>query len=509
MSARGPGWNVAALFVLLAAVVPAVLWPGDNLWTNDEPRLIANAWHANAAWHPAWGGLWGNFGIRYGPLPTHIYQLLLCLTHDPLVLAALRGGLCAGVTAGSILWIARSAGLSPWFAGAVLVAPPVLQFHRLLWDASFTIPLGTFALGSLAAYVRHGTARWLVATVTGSAFLATIHPQALPLVVAVIGLLLWKHRPALRRHRRPLGIALGVFSALHVAYFTKFVYEIAQRFGGAVATGYPSGKAPHVAVLAPFLGGRLLAAPQDAYAPAGPDAWMQMLTTIIYPLCWAGIALAAWRVWHHWKNRASEIPGDGALPASANAVRETLALVSLATVILQGLLFAAMRVPSGAQYFFGTFAAHVCLAWLAVEAMPRAWMRVVTTAAYGLAGAWLSFHGMWTAHRDGCPVEPVQPTLGQQFSLAQTLSRHDSPMVFSDVPHLQNYPQGVRSLMLLMPQSPGKKGARISVTQRTGAGAKRGDFDTREFGDAAVLPESAKPIDVTPLPEGWFPPPSR
>ena len=490
---------------MLAAVIPAMLWPGDNLWTNDEPRLIANAWHSNAAWHPAWGGLWGNFGIRYGPLPTQIYQFLLCLTHDPLVLAALRGAIASAVTAGSLLWLARSAGMSPWFAGAVLVAPPVLQFQRLLWDASFTIPLGALALAALAASLRDGTRRSLVTTITSAAFLATIHPQALPLSGAIVGFLLWKHRPALRRHWKPICGALAIFLALNAVFFGQLVHLIFTRLTGAVVSGYPGGKAPHVAILAPFLGGRLLAAPADAYPSTGPDAWMQMLTSIIYPLCWAGIAIAAWRAWQRWKNRATEIPGTDALPAPASAVRESLALIALATVIMQGLLFAAMRVPSGAQYFFGTFAAHVCLAWLAVEALPRLWMRGAITAAYGIAGAWLSFHSMWTAHRDGCPVEPMQPTLGQQAALAHWLSEYDSPLVFSDVPHLQDYPQGVRSLMLLMPPLSGKKGARILVTQKPGADTKRGDFDMRELGETEAIPESAKPIVITPLPEGWYP----
>ena len=505
MSTREPRWKFTELLVMLIAVVPAMLWPGDNLWTNDEPRLIANAFHSNAAWHPAWGGLWGNFGIRYGPLPTHIYQLLLCLTHDPLVLAALRGALASAVTAGSLLWLARSAGMSPWFAAAALITPPVLQFQRLLWDASFTIPLGAFVLAAFAAFVRGGNVRSLVATITGAAFLATIHPQALPLSGAVCGFLLWENRPALLRHRKPLGIALGIFLALHAAFFGKFVYEVAQRLGGAVASGYPSGKAPHIAILSPVLGGRLLAAPQDAYAPTGPDAWMQMLTTIIYPLCWIGIALAAWHAWRLWKNRAQPAHENETAAAATQRVRETLAAVAFATVVMQGVLFAAMRVPSGAQYFFGAFAAHVCLAWLAVEALPWLWLRGAVTAAYGFAGAWLSLHSMWTAHRDGSPVEPMQPTLGQQATLVRTLAQYDSPAVFSDMPHLQNYPQGVRSLMLLMPHSSGKKGARIFVTHRTGADAKRGDFFTRELGETEMLPASAKPIDITPLPEGWYP----
>ena len=230
-----------------------------------------------------------------------------------------------------------------------------------------------------------------------------------------------------------------------------------------------------------------------------------MLTTIIYPLCWAGIALCAWHAWRLWKNRALLALESDAAPANTRRVRETLAAVTFATVVMQGLLFAAMRVPSGAQYFFGTFAAHVCLAWIAIEALPRVWLRGAVTATYGIAGTWLSFHSMWAAHRDGSPIEPMQPTLGQQTALAQTLSQYDSPAVFSDVPHLQNYSQGVRSLMLLLPQSSGKKGTRILITQRTGTDAKRGDLAVRELTDSEAMPHSAKPIDITPLPEGWYP----
>ena len=461
--------------------------------------------------------MWGNFGIRYGPFPTQLYQLLLCLTHDPLALAALRGGICAVITAASLLWLARSANFSPWFAGALLVAPPVLHFQRLMWDASFTIPLGALALAALAAHLRRGGGKCLVTSLTSSAFLATVHPQALPLAVAIGALIFWKHRPALRRNWKPLRITLAVFLALNAVFFGQLSQLIVTRLSGAVAAGYPGGDAPHVATLAPFLGGRLLAAPPDAM-PGGlaelfhkngialtTDAWMQLLSSLIYPLCWVGIALAGWRAWFHWKNRGAQIPGDNSVPAPAPAVRESLALVVLATVIMQGLLFAAMRVPSGAQYFFGTFAAHACLAWLAVEALPRAWMRAATTAAIGLAGAWISFHGMWITHRDGSHVEPMQPTLGTQFALVQTLNRYSAPAVFTDAPHFQQYAQGVRALRLLLPPATGKAGARLLITHVISPDGRRDEFDVRELDSAESIPASATPMDITPLPENWYP----
>ena len=492
---------------MLLAVIPAALWPGDNLWTNDEPRLIANAWHANDTWHPAWGGLWGNFGIRYGPLPTQIYQILLLLTHDPILLAGLRGGLCAGVTAASLLWIARSAGLSPWFAGAVIVAPYVLEFHRLLWDASFTIPLGTFMLGAFAAFLRKETGSKFVATLVSAAFLSTIHPQALPLSVPVIGFLIWKYGPEFRRPRRPLLIALCIFVALNAAFFVELGYIIFQRIGGAVASGYPGGKPAQVAMLAPFLGGKLLSAPLPEWAPMEGLFWVRILSALAYPLCWAGIAIAAGRVCRHWRNAGWPARGVTS-PGSAEGVREALAWVCFATVIIQGGLFAATRVPAGPQYFFGTFAAHVFLAWLAVSAMPKAWMRTATTAAYGLGGAWLSFYGAWITHQEGPSVRPSQPKLGSQAALAEKLSGYGSVEAFTDVPHLWHYAQGVRSLRLLLP-SGGKEHARLLITDRGRPRGRAIDFEVQELSAGESVPMAAKPVDLAPLPAGWFPPPSN
>jgi hypothetical protein len=138
----------------LAALLPVVLWPGDVSWLIDEPRLIANAFYFNQDQIPAHTGLFGNFGVPYGPVPTQIYQLLLAITHNPLALVVLRGLLCAGLTSLGLLWLARTLGLRGWFAAAILVSPNIVAFHRILWDASFTIPLGTLALAGLADFLQ-------------------------------------------------------------------------------------------------------------------------------------------------------------------------------------------------------------------------------------------------------------------------------------------------------------------------------------------------------------------
>src|SRR5687767_5630578 len=77
---RGIAWALVVTLTLAAAVVPAVLWVGDISWLQDEPRLLAKAWHANARGMMETQGLNGNFGVPYGPLPTQIYQVLLLIT---------------------------------------------------------------------------------------------------------------------------------------------------------------------------------------------------------------------------------------------------------------------------------------------------------------------------------------------------------------------------------------------------------------------------------------------
>jgi hypothetical protein len=114
---------------------------GDVSFLIDEPRLLAMAWHANHDGVLATTGLAGNFGVRYGPLAVQVYQALLLITHDPYALVILRGLLCGGVTAFGLLWLARTLKFPAWFAVAVLVAPLIVTYQRVLWDASFALPV--------------------------------------------------------------------------------------------------------------------------------------------------------------------------------------------------------------------------------------------------------------------------------------------------------------------------------------------------------------------------------
>ena len=146
--------TLLGVFLVLLSMLPLVLWPEDVSWCIDEPRLVAAAWHANNDGHLAAHGLYGNFGVCYGPVPTQIYQLLLAITHDPGTVVLLRALLTAAITGASLLWLGRALNLPCWFAAAVLVSPQITNYHRILWDASFTIPIGALALAAFVNFAR-------------------------------------------------------------------------------------------------------------------------------------------------------------------------------------------------------------------------------------------------------------------------------------------------------------------------------------------------------------------
>jgi hypothetical protein len=176
---------------------------------------------------------------------------------------------------------------------------------------------------------------------------------------------------------------------------------------------------------------------------------------------------------------------------------------------MQGVLCAVMRVPSEEQYFFGTFAAHVSLGWLALEALRAVVLRTAVLAAWGIATAWLGLYSIVFVHLHGLPGDSPRPSLAAQVETARSLGEYVAPKVFTDVAQLQRYPQGIRTLRLLTPLPERKTGARLLVTHRVEPDVRPGALEVRELAGTDPLPPSATPFDITPLPAGWFPDPAR
>ena len=125
--------NIAFVAAMLLVCLLPAIWPGDAPWTNDEPHLLAAALDANSAHRPAAMGLYGSYGVPYGPLPTQIYQVLLLVTHNPVWLVGIRGVLTMSVTALALLWLAQHATAAEvvYPGGAGVAVPVALQPHAV------------------------------------------------------------------------------------------------------------------------------------------------------------------------------------------------------------------------------------------------------------------------------------------------------------------------------------------------------------------------------------------
>jgi hypothetical protein len=459
----------------------------------DEPRLIANAWHANHDGQLAVGGLYGNFGIRYGPLATQIYQLLLLITHDPYTLVVLHVLLCAGGTGFALLWLARSLSLPGWLVAGVLISPYVAAYQRVLWDASFAMPVGVLALASFADFLRKQHAWSLRVCVVASVLAPTIHPQSLPLAVPILGWLAWQHRAALWRDRRALCIAGLIVLVFDGFYFVQFAGQVFARLSGSVQKGYPGGGSHLASALAPFLGGRLLCGGDylEKLAPVISPEWLhvsaQACAMLFYPLAWLGIGVSACSAWNAIRMQR------------VRTARESVTLVLLVAMLLQALLFGAMRIPAAPQYYFGTFALQALAALLGVSALRRWQIGPVLGGLYVLGSAILTIEATISIHQHGYE-RPKWPTLSTSVNIARQLNAFSDTQALTNVAVYKKAPQALRTLRLLLPPA-------AAATRRMSGHLFITDIVT-ELSRDAEPPPGSDAIDVTPLPKNWVPNPS-
>jgi hypothetical protein len=337
-----------------------------------------------------------------------------------------------------------------------------------------------------------------------SVLVPMIHPQGLPLFLPLAGYLLWKERAALWADRKALA-ALGLaVLLLHGLYLWHAVQELAGRLGGSVEKGYPNGASRWVSALAPLLGGNLLTGFDFAEAiarPPGPG-WLVEATKwasrLVYPLIWLGIGITLWR--------AAAGQRAGAPPEP----RDRVALIAVAGLAAQALIFGLMRVPAGAQYFFGTFALHALMAWIGVDWLGRRPIGAAAGAVYGTACAFITIGGMWTVHTHG--YERTQwTTLSDSVAVAKALNRFSDTRAHTDVALYQRFPQPIRTVRLLLPPAPGdsqRHSGRLLITRRAADGSDAQRVALAELPPGTPPPADSQPMEVMPLPRGWVPDPS-
>jgi hypothetical protein len=506
-------WLAASVVTVLAAVIPAVLWVGDISFMQDEPRLLAKAFHANARHTIEAKGLNGNFGVPYGPLPTHVYQILLLFTHDPIKVAGIHAALITFVTAISLLWLARTLRLNPWFATAVVLAPYVWNFQRLMWDANYAMPIGCLAMAAYASFVRTGKGAPLLTAITSSIALAFIHPQDLPVLAPILMHVLWRYPRALAKHYAGIAIILGVTFALNFAYFREAYYAVAWQLDHhTMRSAYPGQeKATRSgSLLKPLLGGTILGgevyARDDSRLVERPQLVRiaQIASNLSYPLIWLGIVAMIVRLCRRGRDPDDEDQHD----ASLAKTQRTIFAIALAGLVLQMLLYGVMRMPALPQYFFGTLILHILFAWVGVEALRRVRLNWVALVLYGVGCAYLTFASAEYIHRVGYARHTYRPSLADQVTVARELNRYADEAVLTDVQLFKSHPQSIRSLRLLLPPKPGEAqttSGRLMVRHSSGPTGNDSRIELIELEPGTPLPFDAEVLEVTPLPKDWQP----
>ena len=519
--------RIAFCAFLLAACALPLICPGDVPFVSDEPHLIAAALRANREGRLAPVGLYGSFGVPYGPLPTQLYQLLLLVSHDPVILVLLRAFACTATTAGALLWLARTLRLTPWFVPAVLLSPFLWHFNRLLWDNTFAIPVGALLVAAYADFLKTAAGRSLVAAFACTLALVSIHLMTAPLVAAFGGHMLWRHRAAMWKHR--LGIAcvllIGAISTYGFAARTvrRAVVRMEERravsASGRPATPAVNGTAPAPAAAAPspiasdrlsraaafafpIFGGRIVTGggfyiAWERFGPAA-DAAIRVaraVSLVGYALVWGGIALAARLVYQQRRS-----------PDRANA-QATLLAILLAALVLQMAQDALMRVAPYPHYYTGTAVLFILFAWLAIDRLPAArWLRATAIGVYAASLAVLTLASLWRIHHDGGTRRGYGPTLANQWTVAQGARQYAADAALTDVPHVRKYPHAgwaLRMLLLPMdvPRAAVPPGKRLAICPTSG-NPSDGRIELRLLAEPLPPPFAPVPLEGE---AGWDP----
>jgi hypothetical protein len=428
-----------AVAALVAVCLVPLLWPGDAPFINDEPLLIAAAANANDAGQLAATGLLGTFGFTYGPVPTWMYQALLALSHDLVVVAALHAAIVVGATAIALWWLSRALGLWASFAPVPLLSPYFWFYARVLWDNPLLIPLGGLALAGYAAHLQSGSRPGLRVSVAAMLLMPLVHLMAAAFVIPLAAHMVVFRWRSLRAQRASLATIVAGIGIMAWPYLR---FLAASHTPGAGSTGGIDG------YVFPLLGGRILSARELRYFYGpGPLVGPVMhtadtISSLAYALVWGGLVVAVGAVVVAMRTRRW-------------TARAHVAGIAVAALACQVVLDGVTGKFEHPQYYNGTWIVFALLAWLAVDwlATRGSIIRHAAPLATGVLAATLLVSVGTLAlrlHASSGTREVYGPTLSNQQRVARQLGEYSasSRIVTRVFPYVA-YPHALGTLQQL------------------------------------------------------------
>jgi len=424
--------------VVATCLVP-IVWPGDIPFINDEPLIIARAVDANQKGVPAATGLLGTYGVAYGPLPIWVYQPLVAVTHNLVVIAVLHTLLMAATTAGALWWLSRSTQLWVWFVPVPLLSPYFWFYARVLWDNPFLIPLGALALAGYSAYLSSGSPGGLRVSIAAMAAIPLVHLMGLALVVPLAAHIIVVRWRGVWAHRVSLA-AMAVPAAVLAWPYLRYLATRPMPSPAEVSSidGW----------IFPLFGGRLLSAYQlDYFFGSGPVdgrvfGAVAAVSCLAYALVWSGIGIAGWRALAAVRSRTW-------------TARDHLAVILLGAVASQAVLDGLTARFQHPHYNNATWIVFVVLAWIPIDVAVKAGQarRLSAVAVTGLLAGTLLLSSATVAfrlHRSSGTRETYGPTIANQQQVARALARYSPQSRLSvQVVHYNRFPHTLAILRQL------------------------------------------------------------
>lgn len=484
--------RAALLSAVLGAVFCHLMWPGNTTWLNDEPLLFREALAHNRAGTWAQHGLLGTRGIRYGPVPTWLYQAALRVTHDlPLIVLA-KSALSLAVTLLGVWGFSRRLRLG---RGGVLVllcatSPYLWLYHRMLWDNVWLVPLSSLLMWALVSFLdRPGPALLLSGSLLCGLMLG-IHPISAAYVIAVGGTVAcFRHRWLLRHWRWAL--AAGATS-LTAAF--PFLAEL-------VSAGQPRPRvAPSLApLLSWLLGGSLFSGCglSHFYGPnwlsAAPRALLPA-AGVVYSLSAAAVPLTLWGICAACRAVAKARPGRLGL-------RHRVFCCVAAAVLLQGSVHILFRLGPGPHYFNASWPCYLLALGYGLRVLgQKRWGRALRRSLMGANLACLAGVSAFVQWTGGNRTPFYGTVLSNQVSVARALNNYSRTSEISiDVPNYVEFPHALHTLTELYcdPSPPGSLPHRhlhIGFVVRSGYSGRIVLTESPSLGTAAPVtgePEAA------------------
>jgi len=421
--------------LLFAALIGVVYFfePATNIYHNDQGQLINNALAANHAGVPVQLGLMGNYGVRYGPVPSWFYQGALRLTTSLATVTTTKIVVTLFAVLAALAVTAVECDLSLPACLLCLCGYGAFWSTRDLWDNCFLLPFGAVLFAFVASWLRKPSGIRLAGILLATWLLVHTHLMSLMLVAGTVPPALWARRDFLLRNRALAAVLLLGFGASLVPY-VAYVAGHASPPSGPMAQTF-SQKLGFVLRIPEFyvVPESLAHSVQGYFAVLGPAYIMVWYATFgLYGLYYAGLAIAT----------------VDAFSAARRGWRRDLARITLLVFVLHVVFYLSTRAQLYSHYINALW--FVSAYWVARAADCLARWTPGRCALVAYAGSCLFALAVFTQYislRGGIYNDPCLANQMQAVREVDALTGDGS--VDIQVPFWREYPLNFSTLRTL------------------------------------------------------------